>query len=52
VAGATGFLVNVAVQVSGAAGIVKDAAHGDGDQPENVESGDGVAVSDTAAPAA
>ena len=44
--------MNVAVHVSGAAGIVKDAAHGDGDQPENVESAAGVAVNEIAAPAA
>jgi hypothetical protein len=49
VAGGTGLLVNVAVHVNGAAGIAKDAAHGDGDQPANVESGAGVAVSVTAA---
>ena len=52
VVGGGAFAVNVAVQVNGAAGIVKDAAHGEGDQPENVESGAGTAVSDTAAPAA
>jgi hypothetical protein len=46
------FAVNVAVHVSGADGIMKDAAQGEGDQPENVESGAGVAVSDTAASAA
>jgi hypothetical protein len=32
--------------------MANDAAHGDGDQPVNVESGAAVAVSDTVAPAA
>ena len=52
VAGGTGFLVNVAVHVNGAAGIVNDAAQGAGDQPANVESAAATADSDTAVPAA
>ena len=44
--------MKVAVQVSGEAGIVNDAAHGVGDHPVNVESAAGVAVSVTVAPAA
>jgi hypothetical protein len=52
VVGGAALFVNVAVHVNGAAGIVNDAAHGDGDQPANVESAAGTAVSDTAAPAA
>ena len=52
VAGGGAFLVNVAVHVNGAAGMMKDAAHGDGDHPVNVESAAGAALSDTAAPAA
>jgi len=52
VVGGGAFVVNVAVHVSGAAGIVKDGAHGDGDQPANVEPGAATAEMDTAAPAA